>query len=497
MIRKSSEFLTALVLYATILVYQGYQYGVGDQSQILPCLYAQDHPGVYAADHYVNAYLNSDINERTIFHFLLRYLGYNQPYVMLLWHLLLGTTLMMAWIRIAAQGIHQKIFQYLAVASIFILGFHTSTGSNELYYNMVIPSLAAKALGSWALYFWIKEEYNWWLGLTLIAGLLQPLVGIQLFLLTSIPLLIQLIIQHKVKTFPWKPTLGYLVITVPWMFLLASHNGGNQDPGAFMDIMEFRLSHHFFPSYFGWKNLFLFGLFVIITLRFYKERLRWMILLILAGCVLYTVGVEKYRLPEALYTQWWKTTIWLEAFAFIAIVVSFDKWNGVPKWMTRYTFAVPILLLVLISFYRLTGWFGSKPEYVMPWSHHVSDAIDISQQAEKVTAQDAVFIVPIDFTAFRWYSKRSLYVDYKAMLHQEKFLHEWYKRIENIYAYGLKEKKGGFDIHVFSTALLEEPSLISRDYWKSLGIGYIISTAHDIKSLELVARNDTYAIYKL
>jgi hypothetical protein len=45
-------------------------------------------------------------------------------------------------------------------------------------------------------------------------------------------------------------------------------------------------------------------------------------------------------------------------------------------------------------------------------------------------------------------------VDYKALFHQEQFLFDWYKRIENIYAYGLKEKKGGFDIHVFSTTAL-------------------------------------------
>ena len=198
-----------------------------------------------------------------------------------------------------------------------------------------------------------------------------------------------------------------------------------------------------------------------------------------------------------LYTQWWKTTIWLEALAFIALFVNLDKASPAPRWIPKYKWVIPILLFMLIGMYRLTGWFGSTPEYLLPWSSGKSDEVDISQQAEKLTPPDAVFIVPVEFTAFRWYSKRNLYVDYKALFHQQPFLEEWYRRIEKIYAYGLKEKEAGFDLHVFSTTLLEEPSLISRDYWKSLGIGYIISPSPDVKNLEKVGSNSTYTIYKL
>jgi hypothetical protein len=72
------NLLAAFLLYATVLVYQGYQYGQGDQSQILPCLWAQDHPGAYAHDHYVLHYLSSG-KRATIFHFLLRRLDMISP----------------------------------------------------------------------------------------------------------------------------------------------------------------------------------------------------------------------------------------------------------------------------------------------------------------------------------------------------------------------------------------------------------------------------------
>src|SRR5688572_14408496 len=157
------DILTALLLYVIVLVYQGYQYGQSDQSQILPCLYAKDHPGAYANDHYVTSYLDAKVNERTIFHFLLRYLGYDQPWIVWVWHLLLSTSLFLAWLKIASLGITNKVYQFLAVASIFVIGFLSSVGSNELYYNMLIPSLAAKSLASWALFFWLREKYTPWI----------------------------------------------------------------------------------------------------------------------------------------------------------------------------------------------------------------------------------------------------------------------------------------------------------------------------------------------
>jgi hypothetical protein len=487
----------AVMMYATVLIYQGYQYGDGDQSQILPCLYAQDHPGSYTTDHYVSSYLDARVNERTIFHFLFRFLGYQHPWIVWLWHALLSITLILAWLKIADLGLRSKVYQYLAVIFILILGHHTSVGSNELYYNMVIPSLAAKALGSWALYYWLRADYNPWLMLLLGASFLQPLVGFQLFLLTFLALSFEQLLQKKVKELPWKQILIYLVITIPWIILLGIKNGGIDHPGLFMDIMEFRLSHHFFPSYFGWQHLAIFCMLGIIGVWFYKQRLRWFVIIILLGCIIYTIAVEKYHAPLALYSQWWKTTIWLEALGCVALAVGHEK--GIPnlRFFSKYVWTAPVVILLLIGTYRFSGWFGQGPEYMFPWTKTKSDEVDISEHAAALTPDDAVFIIPIDFTAFRWYSKRNLYVDYKALFHQEQFLNEWYKRIENIYAYGLKEKKGEFDIHVFSKALLEEPTLISTDYWTKLGITHIVSTSPGITSLKKLYSNDTYSIYSL
>jgi hypothetical protein len=362
---------------------------------------------------------------------------------------------------------------------------------------MVIPSLAAKAIGSWAIYYWLKQKYARWIGLLTIAGLLQPLVGLQLFILTFLAKIIHSLVQRKTKEIPWKTLSLYFLCTIPWIYLLSVNNGGTSQPDRFMDIMEFRLAHHFFPESFGILHLIFFSAISVFTIRFYKQRLKWFMLIIVLGCIAYTIGVEIYRQPIALYTQWWKTTIWLEAFAFVAVAVTLEKSWPTPKIFTQYAMFIPIVLLLLVGAYRLSGWFGEKPEYMVPWSASKSDAVDISERAAALTPENAVFIVPVDFTAFRWYAKRSLYVDYKALFHQEEFLLEWSDRIENIYAYGLKEKKGGFDINVFSKELLEHPSQISIDYWRSIGITHIVSTSSSITLLPRIANNNTYSIYSL
>ena len=486
-----------VLLYLTVMVYQGYQYGQGDQSQILPCLYAQDHPGTYAHDQYVNAYLQAGVNERTIFHFLFRHLGYSFPWVVLIYHALVSCALFAAWLKISALGIRSQVFQYVSALLIFILGYHTTAGGNELYYNSFIPSLAAKAIASWAFYFWLREEFPKWIILLLIAGFLQPLVGLQLFLLTGFSLVLHYLMKKKAKELPWKWMGIYLLLTIPWFYLLKSQNGAVTSPAAFMDIVEFRLDHHFFPSAFGWLNLLLLGILGVSSFFFYKERMKWFVGLLLIGCVAYWIGVEKYRVPNILYTQWFKTTIWLEALACIMIAIGLEKLTFWPKAIFRYSILIPIVFLLLLSAYRLTGWVENKTEYVFPWNATQNDAIDVSLKAAERTPEEAVFIVPIDFTAFRWYAKRSLYVDYKAMLHQETFLKDWYDRIGKIYAFSLHEKKGGFDIRVFSKELFDHPTLISIDFWKSQGITHIISPSKEITSMQKIYENKSYTIYKL
>src|SRR5688572_9551225 len=96
------------------------------------------------------------------------------------------------------------------------LGFDCSTGSNEIYYPQLVPSLCAKAVASWAIYFWIKEKHLLWVALLSIAGYLQPLVGVQLFIVLSFALFLKSFHEKKLTDFPWTSMLLYLIVTLPW-----------------------------------------------------------------------------------------------------------------------------------------------------------------------------------------------------------------------------------------------------------------------------------------
>ena len=361
------DILAGLLLYATVIIYQGYQYGQSDQSQILPVLHALDHPGSYTHDQYVNAYLQSSINERTIFQFILHYSGYNIPFLVFLWHALFSIALIAAWIRIAALFITNKTLQFLSVACILIIGFHTSVGSNEIYYNQFIPSLPAKAIGSWAIYYWLKNRHGTWVALLILSSFMQPLVGFQLFMLTALAQLIMFLKDRRREKFVWPLMILFLIVILPWIFMLAINNGGHENPGDFMDIMEFRLSHHFFASYFGVFHLIVFIVLSALCILLFKGKLKWFVLLTLTGCVVYEIGVEVFRLPLFLYTQWWKTTIWIEAFGFIALIRFLESGFFLKEKFKAYPLAIPVMLVLIFAAYRFSGLSGHHIQYMAPF----------------------------------------------------------------------------------------------------------------------------------
>jgi hypothetical protein len=239
------------------------------------------------------------------------------------------------------------------------------------------------------------------------------------------------------------------------------------------------------------------GLFLGAAIYYARAKLRWFFIFILLGIMVYEIGVEKMNSTLALYTQWWKTTIWVEAFAMILISKKCENAFRRVRPLYRFGFIVPILILLACGVYRLSGWFSHATPYQFPWQKEISPEMDISLKAGQLTPDNALFVIPVGLTEFRWFSKRGTYIDWKPMLHQEKFLNEWYQRTNEIYHFGIPEQEAGFNLYHFSHYLLHEPSSMSVEYWKRKGITHIISTNPLLTELELVYSNPQLAIYKL
>src|SRR5690606_31723375 len=125
----------------------------------------------------------------------------------------------------------------------------------------------------------------------------------------------------------------------------------------------------------------------------------------------------------------------------IAIARMAERLTYYYKFFRHAGLLVPVLFVALAGLYRHNQPAERRPAYMLPWISTEDAEVRISRRAAELTPVDAVFVVPYSFTAFRWYAQRSLYVDYKAMLHQQPFLGEWYARIQAIYQYGKTEQE--------------------------------------------------------
>lgn len=222
-----------------------------------------------------------------------------------------------------------------------------------------------------------------------------------------------------------------------------------------------------------------------------------MIVFIAAGCLIYATGAEIIKSPLIVYTQWWKTTLWVEALAFIAVTAFLEKKLQLQSFLSKMAIAIPLGFLLLVSFYRLSGLREEKPLYMEPLSKNKSDEVEISEKAKALTSPDALFVIPPEITSFRWYSQRSAYVDYKAMLHTESFLYDWAERINRIYQYNMEVKAAGKNVYQQAGTVLSQPSSQTLAEWRSQGITHFISSNNDIPALVMLGRNETYAVYEV
>lgn len=134
------------------------------------------------------------------------------------------------------------------------------------------------------------------------------------------------------------------------------------------------------------------------------------------------------------------------------------------------------------------------PPYHFPWLKPRSDEIQIALEAKELTRSDATFIVPWDFSAFRYYAERSLYVDYKSVAHHGSYYQTWWPRIQTLY--GLNPIQPGD---------LEKHRQMGSRYYHSLGkneikklpVDYMVTDTSQMLTLPRIASAGRYVIYQI
>ena len=127
----------------------------------------------------------------------------------------------------------------------------------------------------------------------------------------------------------------------------------------------------------------------------------------------------------------------------------------------------------------------------------MSAEAEIALIAKDKTRIDATFIVPMHFTSFKYYSERSLYIDYKSVVHRKDALLLWYTRIQDVYHIDISDRQKGEDLYKLAKINYSNLDLEAMQALKEKGIDYLVTYSSVNYPLEIISSNEDYIIYKL
>ncbi len=524
------HLLTLFLAYLILLAWNGYLYGWGDMIELLPYAKWLNDSTLYPSDFFIQNISSNSANERFVLAYLFSLIGNKWMAIgAMILHIVCGMFLLGGLFRIAKLFIQSDGMAWVAILIPFVPLMNWNLGGNEMYIPLITSSTVAKSIAIWAVYFFIKKDKkgreDWYVYILLaIATFIQPLVGLQLFLiLTGVGVLFFLFGRNKSfqnfeflkdssnSTFSIFPILFYLLTAGLWIFLLSRDFAhGEIDNRLFFDFLEFRIPHHFIPSYFSKKAaLVLIPLFVFGLFYFYKKNKNVFgtFVLALLGLLIYTIGVEVFEISVIVSSQWFKTTIWLKSFSVIAFVaflenkISFfrrESFSKVGVWGVRFLGVFSfVMLLNPISIFKNKAYdFTFLPKkYQTGWS--ADSDIEISKIAKATTPKDALFIIPASNTHFKFYSERSTYIDYKAVIHRKSVIPIWLERIKAIYGIDVETRRSGQDNVMKGNEFFRNLSITDLTKLSEKGIGYLLTFKDVVLPFDKIGENADYVIYKL
>ncbi|MDZ7879406.1 MAG: DUF6798 domain-containing protein [Saprospiraceae bacterium] len=448
--------LGCLAAYILILFRHGYIFGSGDQSEMLPyAKYLADN-SLYSKDFYVQSIAAYVPNERFVFSKLLSYCVPYLPELTFGLHALGSFFLILGLHRLAKKWLTTEGGQWIATLAPILILYNIHLGGNELYYNTLTPSYLAQVIGLWAFVLVFEGYTDFSYGLIFLTTFIHPLIGVQLWLLVAATNSISKF--YGVAYESWRAifliNLGYLLTAGFYIFKIKSgYDAGNISSDAFLNIIEFRAPHHYFPNYFPLKHwLILMALFVVYFLMS-QPLLRLVIGIILTGCAVYAFGVLVLKSPTIMSTQWFSMTIWLKTFSIMAIIGLIESFIEDNKRLEKIINSNLIFNCLIV--FSLVSVIFMTPQYKLFKNKNYdfltaelikTPEIDISLKAKELTDKNAVFLIPSDFSAFRYWSERNIFIDYKATNHRQAAFAEWYKRVQNVYAINLEDRLRNADL---------------------------------------------------
>lgn len=449
-VRGYACFVAALFLFV-----RGYQFNTNDQAEHLPQIYQLLDSELYPNDYFVNA-SNSIFTVRHYYEQLVLFVAKT---IGLEWGLFILTFLCIALMAYSFSAIAQAFFNdkwamLLAPILAMFVFYNFTVGGNHIMYSSFISSTGGKAVAAFGLLHYFRNRFLQAGVLLGLATLIQPLVGLQLFLLVTV---VEVLVKRNWKAL-FRAWGGYLpvaaFILVP-VFVRQFGGEANYDKDLYYYILYvFRNHHHYLPSLFPQSHYLKFFLLTAVGVVGYAlfqpknhERVRGIIRWGITGMFIYIIGLQIIGIDALGKLQWFKVTVWISAFSSIMIagilgqlISGINSGARLRKWLLPVSGLAAVLLLASITNSKyLPDSFTGK---WMVGNRVYSDLEKMHFWIEANTEKDVSVLISPDNNAFPCQAKRSIPIHYQAIIHEPFFMLPWYEDYKEIYGVSIENLEG-------------------------------------------------------
>lgn len=499
------NLLFAFLGWLILIVSYGYTLGMEDQQELLPYVLYLKNNLLYSKDFFIQNLSTIVPNERYFFAVILTPFIPYFDWLLLVLHAIFTVILLCGMYQIARIFIQSSTLSWLCVYC-SLIGFYLYTlGGCDLYYNTFQSSNVAKAVGIWAIYYFLKERYTICFLLLSAITYIQIIVGLD----TCIILLSILVLQKKYKLF-FTQSFFYLLFTGFYLIsiVIARLNHYEYDADAYFNILiEFRHPHHFYFSFFGLKHILLFTVLTFLIIYSFKkinESIYYFTLVTSIGFFIYYLATELFHFMPIVNFNFYKMSIWVKFFGFIVLFILLEnKLDKARLFRNLETKFIWILILIPVLLFSITNqdiFKLSNKQLMIGKAIYQDPLVDISIKAKNILPKDALFIVPFDATGFKYWSQLNSYVDFKANTRTPSFMFEWYHRVGQLFNISLLNKERGFQLRNIAALNYNKLNASSLKPFIDGGVQYIltekISAKIDVFEPPIL-ENDKYRIYKL
>ena len=452
--QNSFQLCVSFFVMSLYIFINGYDFNTGDQAEHLPQVYQMFDPSLYPSDFFLSNYHNTFTVRyywvQTVYFlshiFSIRLTCLILYFVCVYFTILLWTKIIELYKSEEDKTGKVKAYVFIALLLIFVIANAYTLGGNYLLGEIFIGSTIAELFASLGIYLFLKNKIMSSAIFFAMSVWFQALVGLQLFLVFAVILFFTSDFNNAKRSIIRLITFSivFMIFSMPLLVpLLYSQKLNNQGLNSqlFYDLLYFkRAPWHYVPStfpkrdYITFFGLLLFALLALFSIKpnKMKTQILWLFAIILSVCVFYFVAFQAHHFMWIGKLQWFKTTIWVNAFACIVIADFLIRFlpSFEFKWINTMMLFSSISLLVFMFY---CDGYTDSPKYAFLNDSPKTEIQKMHAFVKENTSKDARFLIPIDNESFTSESQRSTVASFKAVVHEPYFFVKWQKVLAHFY----------------------------------------------------------------